>query len=157
MFNFQCYLGLGTNLGDKRANLLQAVGEIEKQIGRKVCLSNFYETEPWGYESSNSYLNAVVCIETSLVPAEVLALTQSIERELGRTHKSVNGVYADRIIDIDILLMGDCVVHTEQLTIPHPLMHERLFVMEPLVEIAPEVMHPVLKKTIVEIYNELKR
>ena len=157
MINSQCYISLGTNLGDKQANLLRAVSEIEKQIGRKICLSRFYETEPWGYESANTYLNAVICIETSLSPMELLARTQAIEHELGRTHKSANGIYADRLIDIDILLMGDLVMQTEVLTIPHPLMHQRLFVMEPLVEIAPTVVHPQLKMTVCEIYNKLKR
>ena len=157
LFMFNYYLGLGTNLGDKRANLLRAVDEIEQRIGRKVCLSRFYETEPWGYESTNTYLNAVVCIESSLPPMELLAQTQVIEQELGRMHKSVNGVYADRLIDIDILLMGDLVLQTEVLTIPHPLMHQRLFVMEPLIEIAPTVVHPQLKMTVCEIFNNLKR
>ena len=156
MDNAQCYLGLGTNLGDKRANLFQAIGEIEKRIGRKVCLSSFYETEPWGFASENTFLNAVVCIETELSPTELLQQTQAIEQEMGRAHKSVNGAYSDRLIDIDILLMGDLMLQTPNLTIPHALMHQRLFVMEPLVEIAPEVIHPVLHQSVCQIYNALK-
>lgn len=150
------YLGLGSNIGDKRNNLLQVVALIEEQVGRVVCLSCFYETDPWGYASANTYLNAALGVETILSPFEVLSVTQTIERKLGRTKKSMNGVYFDRPIDIDLLLMDDVVIQTESLTLPHPLMHERLFVMKPLVEIAPTVMHPVLGKTICQIYNELK-
>ena len=154
---FNVYLSLGTNLGDRQANLQHAVARIEKEIGRKVCLSAFYETEPWGFTSPNAFLNAAMCVETSLSPSEVLEATQRIEKEIGRTHKSVNGQYADRLIDIDLLLMGEVVMQTERLTLPHPLMHRRLFVMEPMVEIAPTVVHPVLHKTICEIYNTLKQ
>lgn len=150
------YLGLGSNLGDKRANLLLAISLIEKRIGRLVCQSAFYETEPWGYISSNTYQNAVISVETTLSPMEVLDITQDIERELGRLHKSTEGGYADRPIDIDLLLMDEWVLRNERLTLPHPLMQERMFVMMPLVEIAPTLVHPVLKKTICEIYNTMK-
>ena len=150
------YLGLGSNLGDKQAYLNLAISLITKQIGRIVCQSAYYETEPWGYVSSNTYLNAVIAVETNLMPMDVLDITQDIERELGRKQKSTEGGYADRPIDIDLLLMDDRVMQTERLTLPHPLMHQRLFVMEPLVEIAPTLIHPVLKKTICQIYNTLK-
>lgn len=150
------YLGLGSNLGDKRANLLLAISLIEKRIGRLVCQSAFYETEPWGYISSNTYQNAVISVETTLSPMEVLDITQDIERELGRLHKSTEGGYADRPIDIDLLLMDEWVLRNERLTLPHPLMQERMFVMMPLVEIAPTLVHPVLKETICEIYNTMK-
>ena len=150
------YLGLGSNLGDKQAYLNLAISLITKQIGRIVCQSAYYETEPWGYVSSNTYLNAVIAVETNLMPMDVLDITQDIERELGRKQKSTEGGYADRPIDIDLLLMDDWVMQTERLTLPHPLMHQRLFVMEPLVEIAPTLIHPVLKKTICQIYNTLK-
>ncbi|MCR4764683.1 MAG: 2-amino-4-hydroxy-6-hydroxymethyldihydropteridine diphosphokinase [Bacteroidaceae bacterium] len=150
------YLGLGSNLGNRHANLMQAVALIEEKLGRVVCLSNFYETQPWGYVSAFSFLNAALAVETSLSPYEVLNITQSIERELGRYSKSSHGTYTDRPIDIDLLLMDDQICCTETLTLPHPLMHERLFVMEPLVEIAPTLKHPALGKTILEIYNTLK-
>ena len=93
------YLGLGTNLGDKEQNLRDAVQKIEEQVGEVVSLSAFYVTAPWGFASENSFLNAAACVETELSPLEVLQETQMIERELGRTKKSVNGIYSDRLID----------------------------------------------------------
>ena len=149
------YFGLGTNLGDKEQNLRLAVQHIEERIGKVVSLSAFYATAPWGFASDNAFLNAVICVETSLPPLEILSVTQSIEKEMGRTHKSVNGVYSDRVIDIDLLLYGDLVLDTPVLRLPHPLMQERRFVMEPLAEIAPDVMHPGLGKTLGNIYRDL--
>jgi 2-amino-4-hydroxy-6-hydroxymethyldihydropteridine diphosphokinase len=133
------YLGLGTNLGDKEANLKTAFEEIRKRVGEVTSQSAFYASEPWGFESDNSFLNAVCCVHTDLSPMEILSMTQEIERELGRTKKSVGGIYSDRMIDIDILLYDDLRIHTSELTIPHPLMWERDFVMIPLHEIAPHI------------------
>ncbi|WP_438264689.1 2-amino-4-hydroxy-6-hydroxymethyldihydropteridine diphosphokinase [Bacteroides salyersiae] len=146
------YLGLGTNLGDKEQNLRMSVKKIEEWIGNVVSLSAFYATAPWGFSSENSFLNAAVCVETTLLPLQVLEETQRIERELGRTEKSVNGLYADRLIDIDLLLYDDRVMDAKGLILPHPLMTERRFVMEPLSEIAPDVVHPVLHKTMKELF-----
>ena len=146
------YLGLGTNLGDKEQNLRMSIKKIEERIGNFVSLSAFYATAPWGFSSENSFLNAAVCVETTLLPLQVLEETQRIERELGRTEKSVNGLYADRLIDIDLLLYDDRVMDAEGLILPHPLMTERRFVMEPLSEIAPDVVHPVLHKTMKELF-----
>ena len=139
------YLGLGTNIGNKRRNMITAAALLAERVGDILALSGFYETEPWGFESENFFLNAAVKLKTSFSPLEVLQITQQIEKELGRTEKS-NGVYHDRIIDIDILLYGDEVLQIPELTLPHPLMHERKFVMDPLAEIAPFVVHPVLKE-----------
>lgn len=150
------YLGLGTNMGDKEMNLRTAVQWINDRIGEVTSLSSFYETAPWGFVSDNSFLNGAVCVETELMPLEVLHRTQAIERELGRTHKSVDGVYSDRIIDIDLLLYEDVVMQSPELTLPHPLMTERGFVLEPLAEIAGEVVHPVRKQTIGELYSFYK-
>ena len=147
------YLGLGTNLGNKEQNLRMSVQKIEERIGKIVSLSAFYVTAPWGFASDNSFLNAVVCVETPFRPLEVLKETQAIERELGRTSKSMGGVYSDRLIDIDLLLYGDTIMDEEGLILPHPLMVERRFVMEPLAEIAPDVMHPVLHKTMKELFT----
>ena len=145
-------MSLGTNLGDKEKNLRDAVHKIEEQIGKVISLSAFYMTAPWGFESDNSFLNAAACIETELLPLEVLQKTQEIERELGRTHKSTGGVYSDRLIDIDLLMYDDLILSATspsgaELNLPHPLMAERDFVMKPMAEIAPELVHPVLGKT----------
>jgi len=145
------YFSLGSNLGDKEQNLRLAVQNIEKRIGRIISLSAFYTTEPWGFSSKNTFLNAALCVETSLPPQEVLQITQEIEQEMGRTHKSTRGVYADRVVDIDLLLYGDLILETPTLKLPHPLMQERRFVMEPLAEIAPNMVHPIFGRTMKEI------
>lgn len=147
------YLGLGTNLGNKEANLRTAIYKLQERIGKQVSLSSFYETAPWGFESDHSFLNAAIGLETSLSPIEILHITQDIEKELGRTKKSVNGSYSDRLIDIDILLYDNLVLQTSELTIPHPLMTERDFVMKPLIEIAGNVIHPTRQKTLSELYQ----
>lgn len=151
------YLGLGTNLGDKAANLHAAVYLISGKIGKVISLSSFYATAPWGFESENSFLNAAICVETSLSPLEVLHRTQEIERTLGRTHKSTGGIYHDRIIDIDLLLYNKEIIQTPELTIPHPLMLQRDFVMNPLVEIAPDVVHPVFGKKLSALFFKEKK
>lgn len=148
------YLGLGTNLGNKEANLRTAIYKLQERIGKQVSLSSFYETAPWGFESDHSFLNAAIGLETSLSPIEILHITQEIEKELGRTKKSVNGSYSDRLIDIDILLYDTLVLQTPELMIPHPLMTERDFVMKPLIEIAGNVIHPTRQKTLSELYQE---
>ena len=135
----QVYLGLGTNLGDKEANLKAAIEEIRKRVGEVTSLSAFHASEPWGFQSENSFLNAVCCVSTELSPIDVLHITQEIERELGRLKKSIDGLYSDRLIDIDILLYDDLRIATPELTIPHPLMGQRDFVMIPLREIAPDI------------------
>lgn len=134
------YLSLGTNLGDRQQNLKSALELIGREVGTVVSASDIIETEPWGFDSPNPFLNMVVKVETDLKPLEVLDVTQEIERQLGRATKSVNGEYHDRLIDIDILLYDDLVMDTPELTIPHPLMYERKFVMEPLAQIAPELV-----------------
>lgn len=134
------FLGLGTNLGDKQQNLTDAVRALG-DVGPIIKQSAFYASEPWGFESENTFLNAVVLIETELLPFDLLAVTQEIERSLGRTAKSIAG-YADRLIDIDILLYDNIILSEPELKIPHPLITERDFVLIPLVEIAPELSHP---------------
>ena len=152
---FSVYLGLGSNQGNKLENIKKTVALIQERVGDLVALSGFYETQPYGYESSEVYINAAIGVETKLSPEELLLVTQNIEREVGRKEKTVDGEYHDRIIDIDILLYDDLVVQTANLTIPHSLMHKRLFVLQPLSEIAPDIIHPVLRKKIKELYKEL--
>lgn len=149
------YLGLGTNVGDKESNLRLAVQQIEKRIGGIHSLSSFYQTAPWGFISEHTFLNAVVHIDTTFSPEKVLQITQDIERNMGRMTKSSAGIYTDRIIDIDILFYGEEIISLPYLQIPHPLLHERMFVLEPLCEIAPNLIHPTLKKSVSEIKNTL--
>lgn len=122
-------------MGDRERHLRKAIRLITDRVGQVTRQSSFIETEPWGYESSNRYMNAAVRCETTKTPREVLLLTQQIERDLGRKTKSVSGGYADRTIDIDILLYDELTVDEPDLKIPHPLMHQRDFVMIPLREI----------------------
>ena len=127
---------MGSNLGDCRKNLERAIRLIGNRVGQVTRQSSFIETEPWGFESQNKFLNAVILCETTKTPREVLELTQQIERDMGRRKKSVSGGYADRPIDIDILLYDDLTVDEPDLKIPHPLMQQRDFVMTPLNEIS---------------------
>ena len=128
-------MGLGSNLGDKRENLACAIRLIGERVGKVLRVSSFIETEPWGFESDNTFVNAVILCETTLTPRQVLQATQKVEREMGRKKKSTDGGYADRCIDIDILLYDDLRVDEPDLQIPHPLMLKRDFVMIPLREI----------------------
>ena len=148
------YLGLGTNLGDREANIETAIRLIGERVGTVVRQSSLIETEPWGFESPNKFLNAVILCETERTPRQVLRLTQKIERDMGRK-KPIGGQspsttnrtegkasdmilkrqYKDRPIDIDILLYDNITIDEPDLKIPHPLMHERDFVMIPLNEI----------------------
>ena len=140
------YIALGSNLGNKRRNLITAAALLAERAGEVGAISSFYETEPWGFESEHSFLNAALMLETTLAPLDLLRITQEVERELGRTAKT-DSVYHDRLIDIDLLLYGEEVINQPGLQIPHPLMHRRAFVMTPMAEIAPAVVHPVLGKT----------
>ena len=129
------YLGLGSNLGNREGNLCKALQEIGLRVGTVEAVSSFYTSEPWGFVSDYMFVNAVCRVLTDLAPMELLDVTQAIEYSLGRTEKSTDGIYHDRLIDIDILLYDDLQVHTSRLTIPHPLMEERDFVTVPLAEL----------------------
>ena len=126
---------LGSNLGDKERNISEAIRKIAELVGTVERQSTLYVTEPWGFESENMFVNAAICCSTCLSPRQVLEATKSIEREMGRKKKSIDGEYHDRIIDIDILTYDDVEIDEPDLKIPHPLMHERDFVMKPLGEI----------------------
>ena len=150
------YLSLGTNLGNKEENIICAIESLSRILGNPLAVAPTMETEPWGFQSENTFLNTAVAYETTLTPTELLAATQQVERTLGRTTKSIDGTYSDRPIDIDILLYGNTVITTRELTVPHPLMHKRLFVLQPLAAIAPDAIHPLLNKTIAALLEELE-
>ena len=157
----EVYLGLGSNLGDREQQLRQAVRLVDERVGRVVRQSSFIQTEPWGFQSEHLFLNAAICCLTDKTPREVLQLTQQIERDLGKTkahathrpssiphrpsslfHLPSSLIHHDRPIDIDILLYDDWKVSEPDLKIPHPLMHQRDFVMIPLKEILTEQTNP---------------
>ena len=153
----EVYLSLGSNLGDREQQLKQAIRFIDERIGEVVRQSSFIETEPWGFQSDHRFLNAAICCLTDKTPREVLQLTQQIERDLGKTKAHATRrapqpsalspqpssiIHHDRPIDIDILLYDDWKVSEPDLKIPHPLMHQRDFVMIPLKEIMTEQTNP---------------
>ena len=129
------YLALGSNIGDRRNALSEAIRLINERVGRVDKVSSFMETEPWGFKSEFKFLNAVLSVQTMLSPIEILHITQNIEKDMGREKKSLGGIYHDRIIDIDLLMYDSLQLDTPELTLPHPHMKEREFVMIPLMEI----------------------
>lgn len=133
------YLGLGSNIGNRKRMIAQAIENINKQVGVVVRQSALYETKPWGFESPNDFINAAICCETELAPRALMRKLQSIEQQMGRVGKTIGEQYQDRVIDIDILLYDDIKVNEPDLKIPHPYMREREFVMIPLKEICPTV------------------
>lgn len=146
------YIGIGSNLGNRRENIEKACARLEERytIVRK---SEIYETVPVGFQYQNLFLNCVVHVETDLGSMELLRFLQKIEDRLKRTRIIKNG---PRIIDLDILFYGNRVIDTDELTVPHPQMHKRTFVLAPLNEIAPDFVHPMLKKTVRELLKEVR-
>jgi len=147
----QVFLSIGGNLGNKRANFDKVYTHIQNELGCIVLRSSVYETPPWGFDSEDSFWNQVLCIETLLNPSEILEKIKNIDAAYGRKRNSEG--YSSREMDVDILYFEDKIIETENLTIPHPLLHKRLFVVVPLAEIAPDWVHPVLKLTSVEMLN----
>ncbi len=145
------YIGIGSNLGDREGTCLKALEELEKRRIEVTKKSSRYETEPWGVRDQPKFINMVVEADTDLTPGGVLRVIKEIEKNLGRRETRRWG---PRVVDLDILLYNDLVVDEPDLRIPHPHMHERDFVLKPLSEIAPEAIHPLLKKTVREMLSE---
>lgn len=142
------FISLGSNIGDRKSYIARAVAEICMRAGRITALSSLYETAPDGFASDNEFLNAVLAVESELSPLEMLDTTCAIERALGcNTHRNADGTYCDRTIDIDLIACEDTVMQNERLILPHPRMHLRRFVLDPLCEIAPDWIHPVLRRS----------
>jgi 2-amino-4-hydroxy-6-hydroxymethyldihydropteridine diphosphokinase len=145
------YLSLGSNLGDREANLNDAIKRLNS-AGQVTLVSSLYETEPVEFTAQPWFLNCAVKLETAKMPRQLLKAILDLEQDMGRRRSQPKG---PRTIDIDILLFGSSVVETAGLTIPHPALHQRRFVLEPLAEIAPEVRHPIFKRTIRELLEKL--
>ncbi len=149
------YIALGSNLDDPRHQLLEAIRRMRIAGLQVYSIAPFVETHPVGFASEHLFLNSVVAVHTVATPEELLAQLQEIEREMGRRHKSHGGIYSDRVIDLDILIYDQRVVTTPELTIPHPRMCERAFVLQPLSYIAPELTIPTTGTTVAQLLGAL--
>lgn len=147
---------IGGNIGDLENSFRKARELIGRRVGSVITKSSVMESDPWGFDSDSNFLNQVLVVGTELEPQEFLTATQQIEQDLGRVHKTTNQLYTSRPIDIDILFYGNQVIDTPSLTVPHPLIEQREFVLEPLCEVAGQRVHPVTGKNMWQIYTELK-
>lgn len=145
------FLGVGANVGDKKKNLEKAIEKLKREIS-DIQVSKFYETEPWAYKNQDKFLNAAIRGTTFLAPSELLKLIKLIEKEIGRVKRFKWG---PREIDIDILFYDDLVHKDDSLIVPHPFLQERKFVLEPLMDLDPDFVHPIFKKTVQQLYEKL--
>ena len=151
------YLNIGSNLGNRHENISHAVKALETALKSTITLSTAISSTAWGYCSENTFLNVGAAFDSNLSPHEVLSITQNIERELGSaTHRNADGSYCDRLIDIDIIAVDNLTIDTPDLTIPHPRMHLREFVLRPMVELAPLWEHPILHKTPQQLLSDVQ-
>ena len=147
------YIQLGSNIKRRKSFITRSIQQIEKNIGEIIATSSVFETTPWGSENQNNFLNSVIKIKTPFDAFNVLRKSQKIENNLGRKRIKKWG---ERTIDIDILFYNNDIINTENLNIPHPLMHQRKFVLIPLSEIASNYIHPILKKNVSDLLSECK-
>ncbi|HEY9124570.1 MAG TPA: 2-amino-4-hydroxy-6-hydroxymethyldihydropteridine diphosphokinase [Bacteroidales bacterium] len=151
----EVYLSLGSNIGDRLENINLAIDYINENIGEVICCSSVYETEAWGINSSGMYLNQVILIKSNIKPISILEKIWDIESKLGRV-RVVDNKYADRTIDIDILFYDNHVIHGDYVTIPHPMLQHRRFVLVPLCDIAADFVHPELNKKVADLLQVCK-
>jgi 2-amino-4-hydroxy-6-hydroxymethyldihydropteridine diphosphokinase len=147
------FLQLGSNLGNRESLLQDAITEIENRVGRVIEKSKVYESTPWRVEGQENYLNQILKVKTELLADDVLVTILDVEKELGRVRLEKWG---ERLIDIDIIFYNDAIIETPQLCVPHKHMHERMFVLTPLHDIAPDVVHPKYNKTVVELLEQCR-
>ncbi|MDE7442546.1 MAG: 2-amino-4-hydroxy-6-hydroxymethyldihydropteridine diphosphokinase [Muribaculaceae bacterium] len=151
------YINIGSNMGDRRANIGRAVALISESVGEPSGVSRVVESEPWGYESTNRFLNIGIVVDTDLAPEELLDRLQAVERAISpESHRDANGAYIDRLIDVDLIVYGGAVVDTPRLKVPHPHMAQRRFVLEPLAELLPDWHHPCTGLTVADMMASLQ-
>lgn len=150
------YINIGTNLGDRRANIAAAVSALEHLTGAKALCSDAITSPPWGYQSANEFLNMAVAIDSDIAPAHMLALLKRIEDEVGTSvHRNAQGEYCDRIIDLDIMAIDQLTINTPLLTVPHPHLAERRFFIEPFMQLAPDWCHPLTHLSLAQMLQNL--
>ena len=150
------YINIGTNLGNREANLAAAINALQLHTGAKAVCSNAVTSPPWGYQSANEFLNMAVAIDSDIAPAHMLALLKRIEDEVGTSvHRNAQGEYCDRIIDLDIMAIDQLTISTPSLTVPHPHLAERIFFVEPFFQLAPQWRHPLTHQSLAEMLQHL--
>lgn len=150
------YINIGTNLGNREANLAAAINALQLHTGAKAVCSNAVTSPPWGYQSANEFLNMAVAIDSDIAPAQMLALLKRIEDEVGTSvHRNAQGEYCDRIIDLDIMAIDQLSINTPLLTVPHPHLAERRFFIEPFLQLAPDWCHPLTHLSLAQMLQNL--